>query len=83
MDIESRIRNIIKKNINSDPKTDTLALDDNIEEWGINSFVYIKLLVLVEQEFDIDMNDDLSFSDIVNLRSIVDKVTEYLTVANG
>lgn len=78
MNIEKTIRKIIKENINNDPKLDTLTLDDKIAEWGINSFLYIKLIVYIEQEFDIDMNDDLSFADIVSLRSIINKINEYI-----
>lgn len=78
MNIEKTIRKIIKENISNDPKLDTLTLDDKIAEWGINSFLYIKLIVYIEQEFDIDMNDDLSFADIVSLRSIIDKINEYI-----
>ncbi|MCK4258885.1 MAG: acyl carrier protein [Halanaerobiales bacterium] len=67
--IEGKVREVI-----GDPNIE-LTLDQKIDELGLNSIDFIKFLVFIEQEFDIEFEDeDLELGQYSTLENVIDKV---------
>lgn len=57
----------------ADTKTESdIRLDDNLIELGLNSITFIKLVVMLESEFECEFEDEnLDYTRYVTLRDIV------------
>lgn len=75
--IEEKIMEIIKgdETILEDVGERTDIFEVNIEEIGLSSISYVKLLVLIENEFEIEIPDDyLQVYEFRTIESIVDYI---------
>ena len=53
-DIELKVKDIIKKNINAQ---EDIGLEENLEQYGLSSITFLKALIELEQEFNIEFDD--------------------------
>ena len=58
MDIDVVIKNIILKQLEIDENKTEILLDTNLQNIGMDSIKFIKLIVEIEGEFDIEYPDD-------------------------
>jgi len=58
MNIESIIKDIIATQLTIDLNEFELSLDTNLQNIGMNSITFIKIIVEIEGEFDIEYPDD-------------------------
>ena len=69
-DIKSRLRVLFLENMGLD--IDNMNPDENLAERGIGSIIFIKLIVLIEVEFEIEFEDDkLNISDFCNVNELI------------
>lgn len=74
-EIESRLLKILRENIELEDYDGELAEDEDLLFWGINSITFIKIIVAVEKEFDIEFDEeDLDY----NLFRQLDKLVNYV-----
>lgn len=60
-------------------KVNLLNADDNLNETGIDSIVFIQLLVSLEEEYDIVFEDEMLDREVLpNVTSIIDCVEKLL-----
>lgn len=57
-EIETRLRKIIEKSEEGAILNGKFNLDADLVSLGINSLMFIKLIVAIEVEFDIEIDDD-------------------------
>ena len=75
--IEDKVIRIIKNNLNLGSDADKLTKFDNLEYWGINSILFVKLVVAFEEEFGIEFDDDdLYFENFKKISDLVDYLYE-------
>lgn len=55
--IETRLKSLIKQVYGEAELIDNIRLDDSLAILGINSVDFIKLIVLIENEFEIEFDD--------------------------
>ena len=67
--IEDKVIRIIKNNLNLGSDADKLTKFDNLEYWGINSILFVKLVVAFE-------DDDLYFENFKKISDLVDYLYE-------
>ena len=78
-DIEKRIRLIIGNYADISVPIDKIGPDDNLIDIGLNSLSYIKLIVLLEKEFDIEFNEyELNIDKYKSINAVVKTVEGYL-----
>lgn len=58
MNVESVIKNIIVRQLGIDENETELLPDTNLQNIGMDSIKFIKLIVEIEGEFDIEYPDD-------------------------
>lgn len=68
---EEEVRQIIKNNINKEIDIDSIFIDTNLETVGMDSIGFVKLIVDIESEFDIEFPDDkLLFAQAGTIREL-------------
>ena len=78
-DIEKRIRCIISNHIDISVPIDNVGPDDDLTDIGLNSISYIKLVVLLEKEFDFEFNDnELNVEKYKTISSVVNAIESHL-----
>lgn len=51
--------------------------DDDLKSFGINSVTYVKFIILIEEEFDIEFEiEDISFKEHNTFRKIIEIIKE-------
>lgn len=79
MNIESVIKNIIVKQLEIDENKTELLPDTNLQNIGMDSIKFIKLIVEIEGEFDIEYPDEkLLITESGTLERIVTVVNNCL-----
>lgn len=74
-DIIVRIIEVLKKHIESNGNVDEITDHSKISDLGINSISFIKFVVALESEFDIEFEDDsLDFNGFETIRDIANYV---------
>lgn len=67
-EIEARVKTIIRASIDIQIQEDSINLKNRFSDFGIDSLLYIKIVVLIENEFGLKFDDDAlnmeTFSDI-------------------
>lgn len=77
--MESTIMDKLKKMVieNLEDDIESINLDDGIENAGINSITFVKIVVCIESEFDIEFDEDSldlsNFPTIESLAAYVEK----------
>lgn len=77
------ILNVLMEEIVNLTKSVATNLKDEslIKEVGLNSIDFVKLLVYIEEKFDILFeDDDLIISDEISLGNLAEKIEKYLVV---
>lgn len=79
MDIREKVIKMIAFNSEDNNVEDYLRNNDNITGLGINSISFIKLVVYLENEFNIEFDDDaLDFSKFTSLNELCKYVNSLL-----
>lgn len=74
-EIEAKLKQIIIDTLKDDIALEHLNLEDKFEELGINSVIFIKTVVMIELEFNIEFEDsDLNVANFTDLKSLTDHV---------
>lgn len=78
-DTEQRVIEVIKRDIGlTYYKVENLSADTNISQLGINSITFIKLIVALETEFNIEFGESYldygNFTDISSISSYIETV---------
>lgn len=74
--VEGKVRAIISANCES-KNANEISLDGNLQDMGINSISFIKLVLALEKEFGIEIDDEnLIFDVFQTSRSIINYVEE-------
>lgn len=78
--METKLRSIIENNIDLIVPIDDIGTEDDLSVLGINSVSFIKLVVEIEQEFDIEFEDDsLDFNNLKTIKDINDYIEKLLS----
>lgn len=78
-DTRARLANIIADNLDGEKTLEQLKVNDNLTELEINSIMFIKIIVGVENQFNIEFDDEaLDYSKFVSMESLVHYVQEKL-----
>lgn len=74
--IELEIRESLKKHVKTTVDFDTLGLNEKLEEAGVNSIDFIKVIGDLEMKFEISFSDDdVELSQYETLESLVQFVS--------
>ncbi len=85
--VNELVMDTIKRVLTEQPEEVDINLDgikeeDNILELGLNSISYIKLIVEIENEFDIEFEDCmLDYTTMESIKDIIDTVNNKLNEA--
>lgn len=80
--IEIKLRNLLNDNIKLNVPIEKLSIEDDLNYLGVNSILYIKLIVAIEDEFDIEFdNDYLAVGSLKNLNMFMDYIESHLNHA--
>lgn len=58
MDIEAKVRSIIKEHVGIEGDTDNIGVDDELADWGLNSTGILKLISGIEEKFGFVFEDE-------------------------
>lgn len=78
-DMEKKIREILKNTVELQDEYDFMELGDEEEliNYGVNSIVFISMIVELEEKFSIEAKDeDLDFTLFPTIKSVVTYVRE-------
>lgn len=76
-DLELKLREILKEHLYDIVSTEEIDPETNLEEYGMDSFEYIKLVIALENEFQIEFeNEKLDFRNLSTLKSIASYIVE-------
>ena len=72
-----RILKLLKENVSLEKIKKGVDLETNLEEIGVSSVDFIKLIVGIENEFDIEFDDEhLSYEKFKTVRDLIDYLDE-------
>ena len=74
--IKDELKNIIKSTMQLEQSTDEIIGEDLINELGINSVDALEILILVENQFDIQIDDDDLNAELI---STIDGLAAYIS----
>jgi acyl carrier protein len=73
--IESKVREILKKQVKFEKDIDQLELHDDLVAEGMNSIKFLKVVVAIEEAFDIDIDEDeLNVENFRTLHNLVSTI---------
>jgi acyl carrier protein len=79
MDIKEKIKQIILDFCELPCLTDQIDDDADLTEIGLNSYSYIKLIVTLEDEFNIQIsNEDLDYNMFNSINKISNNIEKYM-----
>ncbi|MCP4179825.1 MAG: acyl carrier protein [bacterium] len=74
-EISSKISDLISKEIDKSYDLKDIDINQDFQSLGINSIHVIKIIVILEDEFDIEINDDyLNIDNLSNIKTLVDYI---------
>ncbi|MBY7142465.1 hypothetical protein KFZ56_05100 [Virgibacillus sp. NKC19-3] len=80
-ELENRVRLIVKTCLNANEDFNSISIKDNLVDLGLDSIQGIKLLVLIEEQFEIEFFDEEYnldyFKDIDSIITMVKKHISY------
>jgi len=68
--MESKIRDVLQKEMEESTDVNSIDINDDLVNYGMNSTIILKMIMNIEKELNITMSDD-DF-DEENFRSIAD-----------
>jgi acyl carrier protein len=74
-DVEVKIREIIDKNCELTKRIQEIRIDDELQNYGMDSLSVIRVIVEIEEDFEFEFNDEDLVID--NFKS-VDKLVDYV-----
>lgn len=70
-EIEVRVRKVLKEVFGNPDRIDQLGSEQNLTDLGITSVSFIKIIIVLEEEFDIQFEDeDLKFEQLNTIKSV-------------
>lgn len=83
-EIESKLRKIFIDSIDKEAMIENVNLDDSLNEIWVNSVNFVKICVLIEEAFGIELEDDaLNVSYFKTLRNLIDYIEGKMEPDNG
>ncbi|HEX3043685.1 MAG TPA: phosphopantetheine-binding protein [Bacillota bacterium] len=74
-DVEARVRKVFKEVLGNPVRLEELGSEQNLNDLGITSVNFIKIILVLEDEFNIQFEDeDLKFEELNTLQ----RVTAYV-----
>lgn len=74
---EEIIRKVVSRNCDSNDESNQIGLDENLQDLGVNSSSYIRIVTDIEKEFDIEFDDEnLDYKRFATLKDIINFVEE-------
>lgn len=81
MNTKGRIIDVVDKIMETDSVKEYLSQNDDLTQVGLNSILFIKLVVAIETEFDIQFDDeDLDYKKFASLKSLCNYVEEKIQI---
>lgn len=75
--LELKVREILKNNAELTVSVEEIDINTNLEEYGMNSLLFIKAIVAIEREFKIEFDDEkLDIRKLSTIKSVVDYIKE-------
>lgn len=79
MTTEIELKNIIKKHVSSSIEIENLDLENSIEDFGVDSSNYIRIIIEIEGNFGIRFeNEHLLFKKYITLKELISYVQKKL-----
>lgn len=76
-EIELWIKSLIKETLDIDTGIEELTGKEKLKNLGVNSVSFIKLIVAIEKQYDIEFEDeDLDFKRIPTINSLINYVSD-------
>ncbi|BCN28794.1 hypothetical protein bsdtb5_00890 [Anaeromicropila herbilytica] len=77
--IQSRLRNVLSENVPNKQGALTISLDEPLTNIGLDSVSFVKLIVALELEFDVEFDDEyLDFKKLPTLSSMLSVIEHSL-----
>jgi acyl carrier protein len=77
-DLNCKIRSILAENLEINP--DYINDDADLVDMGINSITFIKTVITIETEFDIEFDEEnLDIENFRNLKSLIEHVNRLIS----
>ena len=78
---EQKVRQILVNVFKDDIDLGSIGLDEKFSELGLSSLNFMKAIVIIESEFDLEFEDeDLKVSNFENLGTLVEFVNSKLEI---
>lgn len=78
-DIHAQIAQIIADNLEGEETLEQLKENDDLTELEINSILFIKIIIGIENQFNIEFDDEaLDYSKFVSMENLIYYVQEKL-----
>ncbi len=74
--IREKIYNIIKDNVD---KRENIILEGPFEDIGVGSLSFVKIMVELEIQFEVEIEDKYYTGEYENIRDFIDKITDYFS----
>jgi acyl carrier protein len=72
-----KLREILKGYLYFTASVEEIDSDTNLEEYGLDSFIYLRLVVAIENEFQIEFDDEaLDFRNFSTIKSLASYIAE-------
>ncbi len=76
-DVELKVREILKNNTDLTMPVEEIDAAATLGEYGLNSMLYIKIVVEIESEFEIEFEDEkLDMRSLSTIKGLVEYITE-------
>lgn len=75
--VEMRLRKLLKESVKFPDAVDKIGIDDELVNVGLDSFIFIKLVVTMEKEFGFEFDDDaLEVSRFPTMKDLIEYINE-------
>ena len=76
--IEVKIKEFLKENLEPEKDIEKIGLDDDLVDQGMNSIKFLKLIVALEETFDIDIDEDqYSIENFRTINSLISTIEKF------
>ncbi|BDC94599.1 phosphopantetheine-binding protein [Treponema bryantii] len=74
--IEEKVRKIISENGDLNIDLETVDLETDLTQFGLNSFGFTKILIFIEEEFKIHIDEYIikDFDSIVSIKNFIELI---------
>lgn len=79
-EIEKHVRKIIEENVDTEISAMIMDSNKSLEDFGINSISYIKIIVAIENQFEFEFADeDLDMKNFKTLGNLISYISQKVT----